>query len=192
MRRWIDDELFGEYPDGPEEGEIENPEESEEQPPEQSPDIPDVAWKEDLERIEDPIQRENAIYLAKHLLDAKEEMPARHDREQTPDLERQLEYDHRIPPLESEARAAALPPEPEPLLEDIGEPQPEIVETHDDPWEHEAAVRDWIAEIGPNGAAEQILELSQQDRISPEDYDRIVDLIHEARHGEDEEPDPAE
>lgn len=150
-------------------------------------DDPDLLYHRD-EKIDDYTRLMEAEFLKEQFAaDRMMDLNSRHDRGEVTDLEYGLEED--LIRAESDVQAIARIEEVEgtSTLEDL-----ETAENPEGPWEHEAAVRDWIAEIGPNGAAEQILELSQQDRISPEDYDRIVDLIHEARHGQDEGPDPAE
>ena len=115
------------------------------------------------------------------------DLNSRHERGEVSDLEYGLEEDLIRVEIDAQARARIEEVEGAPVLEDLG-----VAENPDGPWRHQAAVDELIREKSPEGVEQWAIELYSQGRIRQEDLERIQEQTHEARHGQDGEPDPAE
>ncbi len=74
---------------------------------EAEPEIPDVSWAEDIQKIESQILQEKAIQEAERIVDQEKELIAKHEAGEISDLTAELEAIHTIRPQKVRASRKA-------------------------------------------------------------------------------------
>ena len=140
------------------------------------------------EKIDEYIRLVGKVFFRENpIVDRMKDLDARHERGEVTDLERGLEEDLILADTYAHTRARIEEVKNLPHWEDL-----DAVENPESHWRHQDAVDELIQKKSPEGVEEWAIELSMQGRIRQEDLERIQEQTHEARHGEDEEPEPAE
>ena len=167
---------YNDYSEEPEEVFLENPEEN----LEIDPDIPDVSWKEDIQKIENPILREKAIEEANKILEAQKELDKRFESGKIDNIDYEHEYFHVLGRKKvSAATRAAFASEgiTGDHLGDLSEDQGLFVAGDTKALDLKDRVEGKIRDIGTDAAQELADRMLEEGKISEATHESISRMV---------------